>query len=103
MNPKAAKPYEPVIIERLKDDEYAVEYLNLALQEEDPRHFLLAVRQLTEARGVGMTELARETQLQREGLYKILSEKGNPELQTLTTLLAALGFGLQVTCQKKSA
>lgn len=48
------------------------------------------------ARSKGMTAIAAATGLQREGLYRSLSETGNPELKTLLKLLDALGFVLTV-------
>lgn len=44
-----------------------------------------------------MTELARETDLAREALYRALSKKGNPRLDTLTKVLHAAGLRLSVT------
>ena len=67
-----------------------------------PEIFLIAVRDVTEARIGGMTNLAKETGLNRENLYRILSENGNPELTSLNTLLDALGFRLSVEKKKAS-
>ena len=43
-----------------------------------------------------MTSLAKETGLNRESLYKTLSENGNPKYETLTGIIKALGFRLSV-------
>ena len=43
------------------------------------------------ARAKGMTEIARETGLSREQLYRSFSEKGNPTLKTTLTLMRAIG------------
>ena len=48
-----------------------------------------------------MTEIARKTGLGRQALYAALSESGNPTLETLVSVLGALGFELSV--QKKVA
>ncbi len=56
---------------------------------------LLAFRHVTLARG-GIAELANKTKLSRESLYKTLSKKGNPKLQTLGKILRALGFSLKI-------
>lgn len=46
------------------------------------------------ARARGMSQLARETGMSRESLYKALSEQGNPELATVLRVAAALGIRL---------
>jgi len=47
------------------------------------------------ARAKGMTQVARDTGLGRESLYKALSPDGNPELATLLKVIAALGLQLR--------
>jgi len=91
-----SKAYQEYLIERLRDPREAEEYLNAALEEEDPQLFLLALRNVAEAQG-GVAQLAEKAKLNRESLYKMLSERGNPELKSLDTLLHALGFRLTVT------
>ena len=92
---KRDKAYQPDLIQSLRNPREAEEYLNAALEEDDPELFLLALRNVTEAQG-GVAQLARKTKLNRESLYKMLSERGNPELRSLDTLLHALGFRLAV-------
>ncbi|MDP3979399.1 MAG: putative addiction module antidote protein [Pseudomonas sp.] len=46
------------------------------------------------ARAKGMTELAKETGLAREQLYKSFSERGNPTLKTMLVVMRALGVDL---------
>ena len=55
----------------------------------------LAIRNVIEALG-GMTQISRRTGLNRENLYRVLSEQGNPELKSLEKLLKALGLRLAV-------
>ena len=76
--------------------EEAVAYLNAALAEEDPEVFLLALRDVARTREGGLAALAETAQLNREHLYRMLSENGNPELRSLEALLDALGFRLSV-------
>jgi probable addiction module antidote protein len=94
-----SKPYQPDLIENLRDAGEAEEYLNAALEEGDPELFLLALRNVAEAQG-GVAQLAEKAKLNRESLYKILSERGNPELKSLDALLHALGFRLAVTANR---
>ena len=98
---KKTASYHDDLIESLKDPEEAVEYLKAALEERDmPEVFLLALRDVAEARGV--SQLARESGLNREFLYKMLSRRGNPSLNSLYKLLNALGlkmsFELKAAC-----
>ena len=82
-------------IEQLSDPEDAKIYLSVALedyeQNGDIEAFLLAMRDVAEAQG-GMSKLAERVSLTREGLYKALSENGNPQLNTIGKILHGLGF-----------
>jgi probable addiction module antidote protein len=76
--------------------EFAAEYLRAALEDEDePRVLLLALRQITEARG-GIAKVAKAAGVQRESLYRALSARGNPRLSTLTAVAKAVGLKLTV-------
>lgn len=48
------------------------------------------------ARAKGMTDLAKETGLSRETLYRTLSEQGNPNLKTLIAVCSSLGFKVRI-------
>ena len=96
---KKSKAYEAELIESLRNPGEAEHYLNAALEEDDPELFLLALRNVAEAQG-GLAQLADKTKLNRESLYKMLSERGNPELRSLDTLLHALGFCLAVASSR---
>ena len=92
---KKSKAYQADLIESLRDPSEAEDYLNAALEEDGPELFLLALRNVAEAQG-GVAQLADKSKLNRESLYKMLSERGNPELRSLDALLHALGFRLAV-------
>jgi probable addiction module antidote protein len=101
MAKKNSKSYREDLIESLKDPEEAIGYLKACLEEKDmPEVFLAALRDVAEARGIGMSQLARDTNLNREGLYTMLSKQGNPELGSLTAILDALGLKLTVELKK---
>lgn len=70
------------------------DFLAEALHDGDHRMLPVALR--TAASVLGMAELARRTGLSRETLYRTLSEKGNPRLDTLGAILAAFGLRLSV-------
>lgn len=95
------RDYQEKLLEDLQDPKLASAYLNVALMDEDPRIFLLALKDVYEAQGGQMTDLARKTKLSRENLYRILSKKGNPKLTNIISLLNAVGFQLSVAPQKK--
>jgi len=69
------------------------------LEEDDPELFLLALRNVAEAQG-GIAQLAEKAKLNRESLYRMLSDRGNPEFRSLDALLHALGFRLAVTANR---
>jgi probable addiction module antidote protein len=94
-----SKAYHAELIENLRDPQEAEEYLNAALEEDDPELFLVALRNVAEAQG-GVAQLADKTKLNRESLYKMLSERGNPELKSLDTLLHALEIG-RASCRER--
>ena len=96
----ASKPYHPELIQALRDQREAVEYLNAALEDGDPEAFLLALRDVAEAQG-GVAELAQKAKLNRENLYRMLSDRGNPELRSLDALLHALGFRLSIAVEDR--
>jgi len=96
---RRARDFEETLLERLRDHEYAVAYLNavLAGDSADPTgDFLAALRQVAKAQGVTITQLAHDAELGRQALYRSLSKQGNPELETLTRVLRELGLRLAV-------
>jgi len=95
------RDYQEKLLEDLQDLKLATAYLNVALADEDPRMFLLALKNVCQAQGLEMTELAKQTQLSRENLYRILSKKGNPKLTSISSVLNAVGFSLAVQPSKK--
>ena len=94
---KRVSDYEEGIVEKLRDAEFAVEYLNASLEDSDDgadERFLMALRQVAKAHA--MTSVARESGMARQAMYRALSETGNPELSTLKALLSAMGLKLSV-------
>lgn len=91
---KAAKDYREVLYETLRDPNEAAEYLNAAIEDGDEKVFLLALRDIVEARGVA--SVATKANLNRENAYRMLSEQGNPRLSSLWSLLDSLGLKLSV-------
>jgi probable addiction module antidote protein len=94
---RPTKSYKKDLHERLQDQEYAAAYLNAALMDEDPKVFLIALKDVADARGEGVAQLAKKTDLNRESLYRTLSERGNPRLNNLCLILEAMGLHLSIT------
>jgi probable addiction module antidote protein len=78
----------------LDDEEVIAEYLTAALEDPNPDLFLVAVRDVARARG--MAQLARDTGLGRESLYKALAPGAKPRYDTMLKVLRALGVKLHV-------
>jgi probable addiction module antidote protein len=81
----------------LKSEADMMAYLQACLEEAPEDAALLTAALGDVARAYGMVQLARDTGLTREGLYKALSKKGNPSLDTILKVIHALG--LKVTLQ----
>ncbi len=97
-----SKKYQDFLLEQLQDHDFAVAYLNEALNEslkgdaESQQLFLMALRNVADAQG-GISVLAKKAHLGRESLYKTLSGTGNPKWHTLVSLVIALGLNLRLT------
>jgi probable addiction module antidote protein len=85
----------------LRDEESILAYLDAVMEEgaDDPALITHALGNIARARN--MSQLARDTGLTREGLYKALSDTGNPSFATIVKVAQALG--LRLTFQAPSA
>jgi probable addiction module antidote protein len=77
----------------LDDEDMQTEYLNQVLQDGNAAEFTRAVGHIARARG--MAQLARDTGLGRESLYKALSADAKPRFETVFKVMQALGLKLQ--------
>lgn len=87
------KPFD--VAEHLRDEEDMALYLKATLEENDQDSFLEALR--TVARAKGMTQLAKDTGLGRESLYKTLSPGASPRFETIIKITHALGLSVEFT------
>ena len=96
-------PYDSA--EYLEDDQAIAEYLEEAMKiaTEDSDPSFLAVALGTVARARGMSQIAKESGLSRESLYKALGSEGNPEFGTVLKVLQALGLKLSIQSQGTAA
>jgi probable addiction module antidote protein len=79
----------------LDNEETIAEYISNALEDPNPDVFLTAVRDVARARG--MAQLARDSGLGRESLYKALTPGAKPRYDTMLKLLHALGVKISVS------
>ena len=98
----ASLPYEPWLVEQLKDPAEAAAYLEAVIEVGDQGAIMIALRQIAQAQG-GIAQIARKAKLTREATYKMLSKSGNPELRSLKAVLKATGLRLAVRPIEKRA
>lgn len=101
MNKPRFRDFNEYLMEKLKDPELALAYINEAFLDEDQRVFLLALKNVLEAQGGDMTALAEEASVSRQNLYKVFSARGNPKLDSLRSILHALGYELAIQPLRK--
>jgi probable addiction module antidote protein len=85
--------------EHLRSQADIAAYFEAALEDGDPAVVAAALGDI--ARAKGMTEIARESGLGRESLYKALSPNGNPELATVLRVVRALGLELHASSAER--
>ena len=90
MTPRQTQPFD--MANHLRNEEELAEYLRQVLQDNAPAELAGAVGDIARARG--MTQLARDTGLSRESLYKSLSGERAPSSDTLFKVIHAMGFKL---------
>ena len=90
------RDFDEIRRERLKDPEFAAVYLEESLEAGDMSAFALALRYVAQAKEGGISEIAKNAELDRTQLYRTLSKKGNPQLSTLTKVLHSLGLRIAI-------
>jgi probable addiction module antidote protein len=88
--------FNSLVVDDLSNDDELLETFISTIIEDyhetgDLSAFLTSLKQVVEAKG-GMTWLAKKTNLNRQHLYKALSEEGNPTIQSMSKILFPLGF-----------
>lgn len=96
-------PYDSA--EYLKDDDAIAQYLEeamkIAMEDSDPSFIAVALGTVVRARG--MAQIAKDSGLSRESLYKGLGAGGNPEVGTVLKVLQALGLKLSIQSRGAAA
>jgi probable addiction module antidote protein len=97
---KPAVPSRPFsAADHLRNEVEIAAYIEGMLEDGDARAVPIALRTVADAVG-GMAVLADKTGLSRETLYRTLSDRGNPRLNTLSAILAVFGLRLTVRCSR---
>ena len=96
--PLKTTPYDSADYLRTEEDRAA--YLAACMEEAPEDASFIAHALGIVARSRNMSQLARDTGLTREGLYKALSDSGNPSFDTVLKVVHALGYRLTMTPRK---
>ena len=83
------------ISQYLDSNEMIAEYLTQVLRDGDTNELLQAIGAIAKARG--MTQIAKDTGLGRESLYKTFSNGSKPRFDTVMRVLDSLGVKLQAS------
>ncbi len=73
-------------------DAYLAEIFNDYAEDGDSAALLASLRIIAKVKGI--TAVAKETGMTRQGLQKALSSKGNPKLDNINSIMSALGYRL---------
>ena len=84
--------YDPAEVIETKED--IIAFLEEAIEENDPDFLLRTIGHI--ARSKGMTQLAKELNIDRKGLYKALAPDGNPSFKTVFKLIELLGLRIKL-------
>jgi len=79
----------------LKNPNFAAHFLQEALKDNSLEPFLVGLGETVKV-SKGMRQVAKETALSRESLYRSLSTKGNPQFATLRAVLNSLGLDFSI-------
>ena len=91
-----SRPHEDAVVESFRDDPgFALYMLNRSLEEGDEAVFLTTLRRVAKAFG-GISQVARQANLNETTIYRLLSGQGNPQLSSIMAILGALGLRLAV-------
>ena len=82
------------LADEIETKEDVIGILEAALEENDTEFLFKVIGDI--ARSKGMSQIARELELNRENLYRSFSQDGNPSFNTVVKVLDNLGFQLSV-------
>lgn len=88
-----AVPHEEGLYEYLRNPLDAVMYLNTAVEDGDADGILLSLYDI--AKAYNMSHIARQIEINRPSLYKMLTKTGNPSFRNILKVLDAVGMGIR--------
>lgn len=91
---KTYKEFKDLLQNKLQDSELVAVYLNEVINNGDKGALLIALREVLEARG-NIKAFAKEADLPRQSIYRMLSEDGNPTLEKFIAIYEAMGLKMQ--------
>lgn len=95
---------EPTALKALADPEVAAAYIRDCLRETGRARSRLLLRALMQvARAQGISTLAGGSESRRRLIYKVLADDGNPSVDTLESILNAMGLAIDVRPLKKAS
>ncbi len=97
------KDYRTGLLKRLKNPEYAAGYLADVLETESQEAFLIAVKNVLDARKANISKFSKKSGISRQAVYHALSKKGNPRLSTLNEILKAAGIRISFKSDREAA
>jgi probable addiction module antidote protein len=97
------KDYKIGLLKRLKDPDYAAGYLADVLESESQEAFLIAIKNVLDARKANISRFSKKTGVSRQAVYHALSKRGNPRLSTLNQILKAAGLKITFGTDRKAA
>lgn len=88
-------PHRNGLIQDLREPKFASEYIKACLNEGGQTAFLKALRNVAQAWG-GPGQIAKDLELNRSGIYKMLADNGNPSYASIMALLERFGLKISV-------
>jgi probable addiction module antidote protein len=90
--------FESDLMEKLRDPEFASNYIMSAIVDNDIDFLPVALGDVAKAHGI--SKLAEETGINRRTLYKVFDEKGHPSFELVTQIMQSLGMEIQIRPRK---
>ena len=90
------KAFDPAAY--LNNDTAIAEYLSAAAEDPNPDVYVTSLGDVAKARG--MAQIAKDSGLGRESLYKALSAGAHPRFETINSVLRALGVKIAVVAER---
>jgi probable addiction module antidote protein len=91
--------FDTFLEDQLKDPKLAAHYIMAAIEENDEKYLARALSDVVKAHGT--SKVAKASQLSRQALYKMFSSDGNPSLQSVNSVLGAVGLKIRIEPKKK--